>query len=154
MVSASAMQVSAIVVLFGCVISGTLACFIRNCPPGGKRGLDMSGHNARECMACGPGGRGQCVGPNICCGSDIGCYFGTQEASICQKENESSTPCVIRGATCGSRGQGHCVSEGMCCDEEACSFNSRCDVRARDQPTSKADLIKLVQQLLRSKNYD
>ena len=66
-------------------------------------------------MPCGPGNQGQCVGPNICCGS-FGCYFGTIESSVCEKENESTQPCRVRGDACGTRSQGNCVADGLCCD--------------------------------------
>ncbi|XP_009976949.1 PREDICTED: vasotocin-neurophysin VT-like, partial [Tauraco erythrolophus] len=29
------------------------------------------------CMPCGPGNRGNCFGPGICCGTELGCYLET-----------------------------------------------------------------------------
>lgn len=66
-------------------------------------------------MACGPDLSGQCIGPDICCGP-FGCYLGTEESSICQKENESTHACEVQGDPCGSRDQGNCVGNGICCD--------------------------------------
>ncbi|XP_064601565.1 conopressin/neurophysin-like [Liolophura sinensis] len=132
-------------------VFSTEACFIRNCPPGGKRSLPVLDHTPRKCMSCGPGTAGQCVGPNICCGPDFGCYIATEESEVCQKENESRTPCEIDGAPCGVDGQGNCVADGVCCDSEACAFNSRC--KASRRPVNPR-LVSLLQRLLREKTDD
>uniref|UniRef100_A0A8C2LPI4 Oxytocin-neurophysin 1 n=1 Tax=Cricetulus griseus TaxID=10029 RepID=A0A8C2LPI4_CRIGR len=49
-----------------CLVALTSACYIQNCPLGGKRAvLDV---DIRKVMPpCGPGGKGSCFGPNICC---------------------------------------------------------------------------------------
>nr|BAA01737.1 prepro-vasotocin-II [Oncorhynchus keta]prf//1714310D vasotocin precursor II [Oncorhynchus keta] len=39
------------------------ACYIQNCPRGGKRALQDIG--IRQCMTCGPGDQGHCFGPSI-----------------------------------------------------------------------------------------
>ena len=70
-------------------------------------------------MACGPDLSGQCIGPDICCGP-FGCYLGTEESSICQKENESTHACEVQGDPCGSRDQGNCMGNGICCDSGKC----------------------------------
>ena len=90
-----------------------------------------------QCLSCGPGNTGQCIGPNICCGA-FGCYFGTPEAHVCAKENDSSTPCQVNGGTCGTRGQGNCVSDGVCCDE--CKFI--CE-RGRLNPLPRVTIMKV-----------
>ena len=79
------------------------------------------------------------MGPNICCGV-FGCYFGTIESSICEKENDSTQPCGVRGEPCGSRGQGNCVADGLCCDSRKYDFNSfstdrSCKYRLPPPPT-------------------
>ena len=68
-------------------------------------------------MACGPEGAGQCIGPNICCGASFGCLMGTTETEVCQKENESTVPCTVKGRQCGVNNNGNCVADSLCCDE-------------------------------------
>lgn len=68
-----------------------------------------------QCLSCGPDNTGQCIGPSICC-VPFGCYIGTPETRVCQKENERRQACEITGEPCGSRGQGNCVANGICCD--------------------------------------
>lgn len=131
------------------LITSSHACFIRNCPPGGKRSMDILPRASRQCMACGPTLEGQCVGPSICCGS-FGCLFGTQEAFVCEKENDSTSPCEVRGEACGARGQGNCVASGICCDAGACSFNSKC--RANSTKGNQ-QLLTLLNQLLQNGDY-
>lgn len=66
-------------------------------------------------MTC-AGGRGQCVGPDICCEPTKGCHIGTKDAEECQKENESITPCVVKGVKCKKANGGNCVANGICCN--------------------------------------
>ena len=68
-----------------------------------------------QCMSCGPREQGQCVGPNICCGPDIGCHINTAVSKACNEENNILTPCEIRGAICGENGS-RCVADGICCN--------------------------------------
>ncbi|KAK7109698.1 terepressin/terephysin-like [Littorina saxatilis] len=129
------------------------ACFIRNCPRGGKRSMG-SMETSRQCMSCGPRGVGQCVGPSICCGPDIGCLMGTPEAEVCQKENESTTPCSVSGHQCGVNNMGNCVADGICCDEDACSYNSLCKDSESETETTRQELLSLVRRLLVNRQYD
>ncbi|XP_041369376.1 conopressin/neurophysin-like [Gigantopelta aegis] len=150
----SGAQLSILFLIICCIFTGTFACFIRNCPPGGKRSVEVDTPNERQCMSCGPGNTGQCVGPDICCG-DFGCMMGTREAAVCEKENENTVPCVTRGEVCGSRGQGRCVADQICCDAGACSFNHKCKRRDSEKlRTTREELLQLVQKLLHSKNYN
>ncbi|KAL8592137.1 hypothetical protein ACOMHN_033508 [Nucella lapillus] len=139
------------------VVAGAVdGCFIRNCPRGGKRALEPM-ENTRQCMSCGPGGAGQCVGPNICCGLDIGCLIGTPEAEVCQKENESASPCVVSGRHCGMDNTGNCVADGLCCVDDACSFNSLCKARVEGEGSPKStrhQLLSLIRHLLLNHQYD
>ncbi|GFO31593.1 vasotocin-neurophysin [Plakobranchus ocellatus] len=127
------------------------ACFIRNCPKGGKRSMDQTLVPKRECMRCGTDGSGHCVGPNICCSARLGCQFGTPEAKICQEENRSTTPCYVPGEKCGEGGQGKCVADKVCCDSESCAENERCRLKTslRDDLGSGDNLLELIHQLLK-----
>ncbi|KAM6076287.1 neurophysin 1-like isoform 1-T1 [Chlamydotis macqueenii] len=89
------------------------ACYIQNCPIGGKRAvLDV---DIRKCMPCGPRNKGHCFGPNICCGEELGgCYLGTSETLRCQEENFLPTPCESGRQACGGSG-GSCAAPGICC---------------------------------------
>uniref|UniRef100_A0A8C4S4V1 Arginine vasopressin n=1 Tax=Erpetoichthys calabaricus TaxID=27687 RepID=A0A8C4S4V1_ERPCA len=71
-----------------------------------------------QCLSCGPGGRGHCFGPSICCGEELGCYIGTSETLICQEENYLPIPCESVGKTCWfEEEEGHCAAPGICCSE-------------------------------------
>uniref|UniRef100_A0A8C9NY00 Arginine vasopressin n=1 Tax=Spermophilus dauricus TaxID=99837 RepID=A0A8C9NY00_SPEDA len=72
------------------LLAFTSACYFQNCPRGGKRA--MSDLELRQCLPCGPEGKGRCFGPSICCGDELGCFVGTAEALRCQEENYLS-PC-------------------------------------------------------------
>ena len=69
-------------------------------------------------MPCGPGDRGRCFGPSICCGEGLGCLLGSPETLHCAEENYLLTPCQAGGKPCGSEG-GHCAASGLCCDAGA-----------------------------------
>ncbi|XP_030918445.1 vasotocin-neurophysin VT-like, partial [Geospiza fortis] len=64
-------------------------------PRGGKRALADTA--LRQCLPCGPGNRGSCFGPGICCGTELGCYLGTAETRRC-----------------------------ACCTAETCTMDSAC----------------------------
>uniref|UniRef100_A0A8D2LYN1 Uncharacterized protein n=1 Tax=Varanus komodoensis TaxID=61221 RepID=A0A8D2LYN1_VARKO len=68
-----------------------------------------------RCISCGPRNRGHCFGPNICCGEELGCYFGTAETLRCQEENFLPTPCESGRKPCGNNG-GTCAASGICCN--------------------------------------
>ncbi|XP_061881473.1 vasopressin-neurophysin 2-copeptin [Entelurus aequoreus] len=113
------------------------ACYIQNCPRGGKRALAETG--LRQCMSCGPGERGRCFGPNICCVEGFGCLLGSPETSHCLEEKYLLTPCQTGGRACGSEG-GHCAASGLCCTSESCAVDSSClgEAEAQDQAQTSA----------------
>uniref|UniRef100_A0A670ZG51 Uncharacterized protein n=1 Tax=Pseudonaja textilis TaxID=8673 RepID=A0A670ZG51_PSETE len=69
------------------------------------------------CISCGPRNRGHCFGPNICCGEELGCFFGTAETLRCQEENFLPTPCESGRKPCGGNG-GMCAASGICCNHD------------------------------------
>uniref|UniRef100_A0A8C6US55 Arginine vasopressin n=1 Tax=Neogobius melanostomus TaxID=47308 RepID=A0A8C6US55_9GOBI len=120
------------------------ACYIQNCPRGGKRAL---GHCHRNCMACGPGERGRCFGPGICCGESLGCLMGSPEASHCAEENYLLTPCQSGGRPCGSE-EGRCAASGLCCNSESCVLDSDCLVDSKSSEGPHSSPAELLLRLL------
>ncbi|KAM9393605.1 vasopressin-neurophysin 2-copeptin [Pholidichthys leucotaenia] len=130
------------------------ACYIQNCPRGGKRALPDTG--VRQCKSCGPGDRGQCFGPNICCGEGLGCLLGSPEAAHCVEENYLLTPCQAGGRPCGSEG-GRCAASGLCCNSESCVVDTDCLGEPEEtdgaRTRSSADLLmRLLQVATRGQN--
>ncbi|XP_071609090.1 vasotocin-neurophysin VT-like [Heliangelus exortis] len=105
-----------------CLLALSSACYIQNCPRGGKRGLTETA--LRQCLPCGPENRGNCFGPGICCGSELGCYLGTAESRPCAQEDFLPSPCQPWGQPCGSGG--HCAAPGICCTPETCAMDTSC----------------------------
>ncbi|XP_062901191.1 oxytocin-neurophysin 1-like [Mobula hypostoma] len=108
---------------FLCLLALVSACYIKNCPRGGKRSNLRT--DIRQCAPCGPNSKGQCFGSNICCGQEIGCYMGTLEAQSCKEENQLPSPCEPAGKPCGE-GDGKCAIPGLCCDNEKCATDTAC----------------------------
>ncbi|TKC48453.1 vasopressin-neurophysin 2-copeptin [Monodon monoceros] len=104
------------------LLAFTSACYFQNCPRGGKRA--MSDLELRQCLPCGPGGKGRCFGPSICCGDELGCLVGTAEALRCQEENYLPSPCQSGQKPCGSGGR--CAAAGICCNDEGCVTEPEC----------------------------
>ncbi|KAG7163703.1 oxytocin-neurophysin 1-like [Homarus americanus] len=129
--------------LCGCrvmtVVGSTTACFITNCPPGGKRsGPTAQLGRTRTCTACGPGLQGRCLGPEICCVLGIGCFLGTREARMCHAENLVPVTCANRDLkSCGRMQEGRCAAAGLCCTEMKCEFDSSCTVEGREERVGK-----------------
>ncbi|KAL1274333.1 hypothetical protein QQF64_027147 [Cirrhinus molitorella] len=131
-----------------CLLSVCSACYISNCPIGGKR--SVQDWPSRQCMSCGPGDRGRCFGPSICCGEGIGCLVGSPETLRCLEEDFLPSPCEVSGKTCGY--EGHCAAPGVCCESEGCSMDQSCvdgeaDGPAIAQPASSQDLLLKLMHL-------
>ncbi|MEQ2162377.1 hypothetical protein GOODEAATRI_019150, partial [Goodea atripinnis] len=77
------------------------------------------------CMSCGPGDRGRCFGPSICCGEGLGCLMGSPESAHCVEENYLLTPCQAGGRPCGLTALSFffsatesCTADQMCLPED------------------------------------
>ncbi|KAK0182768.1 hypothetical protein PV327_000869 [Microctonus hyperodae] len=114
-----------IVSIFICTSVG---CLITNCPRGGKRrdlSLPLLPNLFKKCTSCGPKLQGNCFGPNICCGSTIGCYIGTPETHNCRGENLFFNPCIAGFAMCRDN-TGRCAANNICCNQESCHIDPTC----------------------------
>ncbi|XP_030742858.1 neurophysin 2-like [Echinops telfairi] len=103
------------VMLLACflgLLALTSACYLPNCVKDKKR--SVVDKDLRQCLLCGPGDKGRCFGPSICCGYDLGCFVGTTEALRCQEENDLRSPCQSGQKPCGNGGR--CAAAGLCCN--------------------------------------
>ncbi|XP_050712786.1 oxytocin-neurophysin 1-like [Eriocheir sinensis] len=119
----------AVTVVVTLLVGGAAACFITNCPPGGKRSggiMSQLGH-ARTCTSCGPGLLGRCIGPDICCGARVGCFIGSRETRLCRTENMVPIRCSNADLKpCGRMQEGRCAAAGLCCTETKCELDDNC----------------------------
>ncbi|XP_075875518.1 vasopressin-neurophysin 2-copeptin [Nelusetta ayraudi] len=121
------------------------ACYIQNCPRGGKRALPEA--VSRQCMSCGPRDRGRCFGPNICCGEGFGCLLGSPETARCMEENYLLTPCQAGGRPCGSDG-GRCAATGLCCNSESCVVDTDCQGETESSDPANSSALGSPAELL------
>ncbi|UJR37665.1 hypothetical protein I4U23_030361 [Adineta vaga] len=119
-------------ILFVALLQFNHACYITNCPIGGKRSSDLDNnlHN-HQCPRCGLGG--QCFGPSICC-TDFACRIGhPSDARQCSNENRNLTPCVINSSVCSTVPNGRCAAHGVCCGTESCQVDETCSVASNQE---------------------
>ncbi|XP_028828560.1 vasotocin-neurophysin VT 1-like [Denticeps clupeoides] len=119
------------------LLSLSSACYIQNCPRGGKR--SSREQPLRQCMACGPGDQGRCFGPSICCGEVMGCYVGSPETARCMEEDYLPSPCETGGKACGSE-DGYCAAPGICCDAEGCVLDTDCEEEGKRRPLAEQNM--------------
>lgn len=96
----------------------TSACYVRNCPLGGKRSPDEQ--TPLKCGHCGPFGLGQCTASGVCCSIISGCF--SISTSECNSWNSYlTTSCTLRGLHCKSKNStGILVSSDICCTNGHC----------------------------------
>lgn len=68
-----------------------------------------------QCVSCGPGHLGRCLGSHICCGP-FGCLMGTLETLRCRQEMfiADRENCEYPGLPC-RKNTGKCVADSVCC---------------------------------------
>ncbi|XP_028828759.1 oxytocin-neurophysin 1 [Denticeps clupeoides] len=133
-----------------CLLSACTACYISNCPIGGKRAAQD--FPSRQCLSCGPGDRGRCFGPSICCGEGLGCYMGSPETARCLEENFLPSPCEAGGKACGSE-DGHCAAPGICCDSEGCTVDQSCLDGDNENDSQSENGKELLMKLLHMSSH-
>ncbi|XP_007432823.1 vasotocin-neurophysin VT-like [Python bivittatus] len=129
------MPAGALAVYLFCLLAMSSACYIQNCPRGGKRALPDA--EIRQCIPCGPGNKGNCFGPSICCGEELGCYFGTSETLRCLEENFLPSPCEAGGKPCSAGGR--CATSGICCNDESCVSDASCGDENNDRGRTSSE---------------
>ncbi|XP_077558007.1 oxytocin-neurophysin 1-like isoform X1 [Haemaphysalis longicornis] len=108
--------------LLGLAAGVTKACYITNCPPGGKRSVEPSA--ARMCPRCGPSGRGVCYSADVCCTSTSCVINDPLHVLPCRAENLRSHLCLVPGKQCGNYGR--CAKSGFCCGADGCKRDDSC----------------------------
>ncbi|XP_023217176.1 vasotocin-neurophysin VT-like [Centruroides sculpturatus] len=109
---------------FSMLIVLTSACFITNCPPGGKRSL-----HTINCPSCEFDEKSKCSIRGLCCGSTVGCIINEEGIPICQQSFDYHH-CRKNGRIC--RLHGICTTNGICCVKDLCFEDSLCTERTED----------------------
>ncbi|XP_050049422.1 oxytocin-neurophysin 1-like [Dermacentor andersoni] len=123
------------------LVGATSACFITNCPPGGKRSSEPSA--VRMCPRCGPGGRGVCYSADVCCTSSACVINDPLLALPCRAESLHSHACQVPGKRCGAVEQGRCAMRGFCCGADGCRRDESCSNDAStDQFGTSVDMLE------------
>ncbi|CAF3568655.1 unnamed protein product [Rotaria socialis] len=129
------MRQSTLFILSLAIIQLSYACYITNCPIGGKRSLFASSilHD-HQCPRC--GANGQCYGSSICCTSS-GCRIGHRsDIRQCSIEDHSVIPCTIKSASCSVLPNGQCAANGVCCNTESCQMDETCSMSSNQNDDS------------------
>ncbi|CAF3709754.1 unnamed protein product [Rotaria socialis] len=97
------------IVLSVAIIQLSCACYITNCPIGGKRSL-LLGNNliSHQCPRCGL--NGQCFGSSICC---------------------TGLACPVSN--------GRCAANGVCCSADSCQMDKSCLVSNQERDDSSRE---------------
>ncbi|CAF0921759.1 unnamed protein product [Adineta steineri] len=121
-----------LLILFIAIIQFNCACFITNCPIGGKRSLHLINNlQNHQCPRCGL--TGQCFGPAICC-TDLACRIGhPSDIRQCSAEDHNLTPCIIKSPTCSTVPNGRCAANGICCGTESCQIDETCSIASNQE---------------------
>ncbi|XP_060135110.1 oxytocin-neurophysin 1-like [Zootoca vivipara] len=114
-----------------CLLTLSSASYVQNWYSEGKR--PDPDKEIRQCLACGPEKSGHCFAPNICCGEEFGCHFGTSATQSCQEEDKLPDPCMSGWKWCGE--EGRCALSRMCCGIEGCTDDAEC--KRPPKPTEK-----------------
>ncbi|CAF3518348.1 unnamed protein product [Rotaria sp. Silwood1] len=130
------------------------ACYITNCPIGGKRNLhfDNNLHN-HQCPRCGL--NGQCFGPSICC-TGLACRIGNpSDIRQCSLEDRNVIPCEIKTTICSALPNGRCAANGVCCGiEELSLVNYKPQNRKQSyESNSNNQTLSLIEYLFLTKLY-
>lgn len=140
------------------ILQLTFACYITNCPIGGKRNLLLENdlHQVRDsidifrnflvrmfqCPTCGI--NGQCYGPSICC-TNRGCRIGhPSDIRQCSNENHRTIPCSIKAAVCTAVPNGRCAANSICCNPGRCFISLENNLRRTSLVQNLAKSMKLV----------
>ncbi|CAF3362151.1 unnamed protein product [Rotaria socialis] len=126
------------IVLSVAIIQLSCACYITNCPIGGKRSL-LLGNNliSHQCPRCGL--NGQCFGSSICC-TGLACRIGHPfDVRQCSLENRSVTPCDVNTSICSAVSNGRCAANGVCCSADSCQMDKSCLVSNQERDDSSRE---------------
>ncbi|CAF2447987.1 unnamed protein product [Rotaria sp. Silwood2] len=120
------------------IIHLNYACYITNCPIGGKRNLQFDNNlRSHQCPQCGL--TGQCFGPSICCTS-LACRIGHQsDIRQCSMENRHVIPCEIKTPICSAVPNGRCAANGVCCGTESCQMDKNCIMVSNQESDSSRE---------------